>query len=166
MSSFKNIFVISLIFAFMAAVVYVGCQNFNKVVDNKSDIDRMTPPSSQTFDGCYLLTLRKDTSYLKLVRQNEGYVGELKYQKIFNDKVQITEGPVNLYKYKGHFLKGYHMVNKGPVHYVEKIYRIVGDNLIEGYGDTQERHDTLALKFPDNVEYDLSNPFKKVPCAQ
>lgn len=153
--------VAGLMIAFILSVIVLAFSNSKKVTDSKLETES-EKLHADNFDGCYTRILGKDTATLKLIKQGTGYAGPLLHKRMYKTQV-IEGGDVMLYKERI-YLKGFQFVNKPPINYREIILLVDGGNLVEGNGDTEQRHDTLVFKYPANLEYDISNPLKRVDC--
>lgn len=155
-----------LIAAFIATIFYLGCWHDDKVINDRS-LDESTLVNATEFAGMYRMVVNKDTAVLNLHKWGAGYRGDLTYHRYYTKKttkkiaIDSTRGSVYVEPVKM-YLKGYYSVNNDSIHAREIIFKVYGKNLVEGYGSTTLRNDSIVYKRPANLEYDVANPFKRL----
>lgn len=164
--------ILLIIVTFIGTIIYFGCHHDDRVIDAGFEERNNSKPSANSFEGCYRLIVDKDTAFMQLTKISDCvYDGRLSYHKLYIKKttkkigIDSTKGPVRVYCAKP-YLKGYFKVNNDSIHAREIIFKIDGMDLVEGYGLTILRNDSIVFKRPANLEYDMANPFKKVNCNQ
>jgi len=129
-----------------------------------SDTASATIPVAKpvALEGCYLMTIEKDSAYLELKDSSGILSGPLVYHRFEKDSnTGIFSGTV----IKGNRLEGwYRFSSEGMVSVRRVIFKINNNNLSEGYGEMDLKHDTAGFKYPSNLEYEDQHPFIKQAC--
>ena len=119
------------------------------------------PETQQNLAGCYQMVIGKDTAYLSLTKDTQGYAGDLWYQRYEKDD---NKGSLQLIA-ETEYLRGwYEFESEGWVSVREIKFKILEDSLAEGYGDVAMYGDTVKYKYPENLEYETKNPFVRMVC--
>lgn len=148
----------------------MGCHHDKRVIDAGFEERVHSKPNAKNFEGCYRMIVDKDTSTLSLSKLSDtSYAGYISYHKYYVKKttkiisIDSTKGRIWAYLSKP-YLKGFFKIHNDTAHAREIIFKIDGFDLVEGYGITDIRNDSIVFRRPANLEYDMSNPFKKIKC--
>ena len=151
-------------------VILAGCflgactGNTDEVTDEGQEVqDIRVIDSTSSLAGCYTAVMDKDTSELVLQHLGgaESVSGELEISNFEKDK---NRGTVNG-TVKGDLIVGwYKFFSEGKSSIRQIVFKIDGDNLLEGYGDTEMRGDTAVFKNVVSLNYLTDRPFVKRDC--
>lgn len=151
-------------------VVLLGCflgactGNTEEVTDEGQEVqDIRVIDSTSSLAGCYTSILNRDTS--ELVLQHLGGAksvsGEMQITNFEKDK---NNGTING-EVKGDLIVGfYKFFSEGKSTVRQIVFKIEGDSLLEGYGDTTMSGDTILFKSIVSLNYLQDKPFVKRDC--
>ena len=132
--------------------------NSDTVVNNTAATAAVDSLSS----GCYSQIIQRDTSLLQIEQKANTVNGSLSYniyQKDRNDGTLQAE-------VTGDIIKGWYLFKSEGIISVRQVsWQINGDELWPAMGEVIQKNDTVMFAQPDNLRYDNSRPFKKVPCV-
>lgn len=162
----KVLLAIGIVFLF--ASCQTGAMKDKKVEaeDVKAQKDSMAVAAAQQgedFSGCYQMVITKDTADMKLMVANDLITGSLKYNRLEKDD---NEGTVKLYWQSPYLIGWYSFQSEGKLSVREIKFLVNGNTLAEAYGDVASFTDTFRYKYPDNLNYETTNPFKKITCVE
>ena len=117
--------------------------------------------ANNLLSGCYSMSIKKDTAMLQLEINSGKVTGTLSYKRFKNGKVTgALKG-----KIINNIIKSWYNFNAETGVSVRAVYfKISGNNLVEGYGDIDIRHDTAYFKYPATLRYEESHPYFKFVC--
>lgn len=111
--------------------------------------------------GCYMMTISKDTAFLKLNKEGNNVSGTLEYSRLKKrDSKGEFKGVINESK----ITIWYSSSVKEKAFVKQIVFRIIEDKLAEGYGDVIMKNDTAFYKYPTTLRYEDQHPFTKIPC--
>ncbi len=161
---------IMLFIAFAGLAGMSACNNNAEKKETATDsvIAANTAPSTTTPEqkaaalaGCYSVIHGRDTSSLQLEVHGTSVTGPLQYMLYEKDK---NDGTIQA-EIKGDLLTGwYFFKSEGLMSVRQVIWKIDGSQLWPGMGEMKSNKDTLYFAQPDNLQFDTTHPFKKVPC--
>lgn len=151
-------------------VILFGCflvactANTEEATDEGHEVqDKIVIDSTSSLAGCYTAVMEKDTSELVLqhLGGTESVSGELEIANFEKDK---NNGTING-EVKGDLMVGwYKFFSEGKSSVRQVVFKIEGDKLLEGYGDTEMRGDTVLFKSIVALNYLTDKPFVKRDC--
>ncbi|MFZ1527302.1 MAG: hypothetical protein WAT19_01000 [Ferruginibacter sp.] len=145
----------------IAILLLPGCKS-----NNKTQLPKAALPASaealQNVAGCYLMTIGKDSAFMRLHKDKDSIKGMLAYQPFEKDKRQ---GKVS-FKQDSRYLTGwYYFKSEGRFSIQQVRFRITEDGLEEGYGQLTYQDDSMLFKNSLNViNFESQHPFKKITC--
>ena len=151
----QTVTVLTLVFLF-------SCGSGNESKEKGSaTADSNQQPKKIELNGCYQMHIVKDTAKLKLNTEGDSVIGTLSYKRYEKDSNDgIVRGTI-----KGETIKlWYRFGSEGVVSVREVYFKIIGDKLIEGYGDMEMRGDTAYFSYPTALRYEEQHPYIKVSC--
>lgn len=112
-------------------------------------------------EGCYEMTMKKDSAFMRLNLQDSIVSGTLNF--IFFEKDR------NLGTFKGvlrgdRILADYTFQSEGVTSVREIVFKIKDTTLLHGFGELKEEGGKLVFENVDDVQYQQANPFIKVAC--
>lgn len=151
-------------------VILLGCflgactGNSDEVTDEGHEVqDKIVIDSTSSLAGCYTAVMNRDTSELVLqhLGGTESVSGEL---NIINFEKDRNNGTING-EIKDDLIVGwYKFFSEGKSSIRQIVFKIEGDKLLEGYGDTEMRGDTVLFKSIVALNYLTDKPFVKRDC--
>ncbi len=151
---------------FIAALLWLiaGCgQNEKNAGENEiAELgDRKVTTANELRPGCYRMVIKRDTAEMKIEVRGDSVSGDLFYNPFETDS--------NFGKFRGTFRDSiirawYTFESEGMVSYREVVYKLIGEELVEGYGDIEMSNDSAWFKYPHTLKFEDDHPFKKVSC--
>ncbi len=113
-------------------------------------------------NGCYTSILKKDTATLKINTTNDDKVsGDLVYKHFEKDN---NSGTIKGKVQDSLIIAEYTFQSEGMTSVREVVFKIKGENLVEGYGDINMNGDTARFKDLSQLKYQNGQPFVKGEC--
>lgn len=137
--------------------------NNDKAKDSTKENTTTAITTSPNIDGCYIFILKKDTANLKINIKNSQVSGNLTYNHFEKDgNVGIIKGKFQ----DSLIIADYTFQSEGITSVREVVFKISGENLIEGYGDIiiNKNGDTARFKNPSQLKFQDNQPFVKEDC--
>lgn len=139
----------------------------NKNTTTSTDSANINEPAAvkintDSLQGCYQMTFNRDTAHLTLVTNDSSVTGHLTirlFEKDMNDGTLTGNIEQDLLKAQ------YVFKSEGRVSIREVVFRISNGRLYEGFGEIQQRGDTVLFRNTTNLRYDTTRPYVKVPCT-
>ena len=155
-------FMKNFIFALLASFcVLTACQN-NTNVQNGGDstgIDTNIVPATQQF--CYQSIKNKDTATITLMSSGPITTGELAYNIFEKDRnTGIFEGELH----GDTLIAEYTFTSEGRESVRQVAFLKKGDQLLEGYGDAEEKNGKMVFKNTSTLTFGNGIVFNKVDC--
>ena len=148
-----------LIFLFFSACNSQENSSESVVKDTLKDTKQIRDAS--LMNGCYTSILKKDTATLKINNDNGQVSGELVYKRFEKDNnVGNLEGKI----LDSLIVADYTFQSEGTTSVRQVVFKISGENLIEGYGEINMNGDTATFKDIANLKYQEGQPFLKGEC--
>ena len=149
----KAIIIISLL------SLMVSCNSQEKETEKSGSEISDAKDSSVT--NCYRYTNRKDTVSIQLVQVGESVTGTLVYD--FNEKDKNTGTIQGLIK--DHLLVAeYTFMSEGVVSTRQVAFKMEGNSLIEGHGDSFHSNEKVYFKNLDSLRFSNSIKLSEVGC--
>lgn len=149
-----------IICALVVSVCLFACQERTKVTGEKSKNDTAgTIPVAE--QACYTYVNGKDTADLTLITTGIVSTGELNYKWFEKDK---NMGSIEGEMHGDTLIVNYTFNAEGQQSVRQVVFLKKGDQLLEGFGDVEERNG--KTQFKDLKKLDFSKPiaFQKVAC--
>ncbi len=155
----RKLFAIVLIFV-------AGCTSSgNEKVDTTGGDSAVISPGSATVknnpQGCYAWKSGKDSAGLNLQVSGTKVTGTLNYNLFEKDS---NKGSITGTMEDDMIVADYTFQSEGMTSVREVVFKIDGDNLIEGLGDIDVEGDTVRYKNKTELEYNTERPFVKTDC--
>lgn len=148
-------------FVAAAALIFSSCQSENnqKKSPNNSSSNTEDVKISETY--CYAFIKNNDTARLNYISTNGIATGELSYNLYQKDKNNgILEGEI-----KGDTLiADYIFESEGSESVREVVFLMKNNELIEGFGEVEEKDGKTIFKNRSKLIFGNSIVFKKVDC--
>ncbi|TCC88210.1 hypothetical protein EZ428_21035 [Pedobacter frigiditerrae] len=146
---------------FSLAVLFTACQSNNSentATDTNAPDTNIVPASEQ---HCYKYIKDKDTATLTMMSSGPITTGELKYNLYEKDKNSgIFEGEL-----RGDTLIAEYTFNsEGKESVREVAFLKKGNQLIEGFGDVEDKNGKMMFKDKSKLSFGNSIVFNKVDC--
>lgn len=143
-----------------------SCNDEGKTSSAELNNDSVDPVDTIVTDtiptGCYVQAIERDTATLQIEAKTNTVTGSLSYRIFEKDR---NEGTVQADR-SGDTIKGWYLFkSEGIISVREVAWKINGEELWPAIGDVIQRNDTTLFAQPDNLKYDSSRPFRKVPCV-
>jgi thioredoxin-related protein len=142
-------------------VLFTACQSNNseKTATDTDAPDTNIVPASQQY--CYKYIKDKDTATLTMMSSGTITTGELKYNLYEKDKNSgIFEGEL-----KGDTLLAEYTFNSEGKESVRQVaFLKKGNQLVEGFGDVEEKNGKMLFKDKSKLTFGNSIVFNKVEC--
>lgn len=147
------------------ALLAGACNNEGKT---STQVEKDTSTSSPALagdtlsSGCYSQIIQRDTSSLQLQKKDNNLTGALSYsiyQKDRNDGTVMAEQ-------MGDTIKGWYLFKSEGIISVRQVaWKIKDEELWPATGEVLQKNDTTFFAKPDQLKFDSTRPFKKVPCV-
>lgn len=145
----------------------MSCGNNNTAVNNTTDTTAKdttaTIAEPVTKNECYQMIKNRDTAGLQLEVSGTVAKGTLQYNLHEKDRNGGTlQGIIR----DSLLVADYTFNAEGVTSVRQIVFKIAGDNLLEGYGDIETVHDTARFKNIEKLKFMSDRPFIKKDCEQ
>jgi|GEM_PF-3089546 len=123
----------------------------------------VTDAKPMVIEGCYEMTMKRDTATMQLSVRDSIITGKLNYRFY---KTDWAEGFLNGVIRDDLIIADYTFSSEGLTTLREIIFRIHDNALWQGVGDLTERDGKVVYVNRDNIQFNSPNPFVKVDCEQ
>lgn len=146
---------------FSTAAMFTACQNNNSEKNKANSNAVNTNIVLATMQYCYTYIKNKDTATLTMISSGPITTGELKYNLYEKDKnTGIFEGEL-----RGDTLIAEYTFNSEGTESVRQVaFLKKGNQLIEGFGDVEEKNGKMMFKDTSKLTFGQSIVFNKVDC--
>jgi hypothetical protein len=152
-----------LLFLFLA-----GCNSQNKnkgtgEIKNNPGENSSNTNSISSLDGCYLSIFKNDTSTLKINSNNGLVYGKLTYKRFEKDS---NTGIINGTIQDSLIIADYTFQSEGISSVRQVVFKISGNNLMEGHGEIiiNRNGDSAKFKDPAHLKFQEDQVFVKKNC--
>lgn len=164
-----------ILFSLLLAATFVGCNNDNSKTINVTDSTSVegstvhvnakdtivTSAKPLNLNGCYQMTMKRDTADLNLTVKDSLVTGTLDYQFFEKDKnTGILKGVLRNNK----IYADYTFQSEGVTSVREVIFKIQNGALLQASGDLTEANGKVVFKDVTALDYNNIFPFVKVDC--
>ncbi len=112
-------------------------------------------------EGCYEMTMKKDSAFMQLQLQDSIVSGTLNFLFFEKDRNMGTFTGV----LRGdRILADYTFQSEGQTSVREIVFKIKDGTLLHGFGELKEEKGKFIFENVDNVQYQTANPFIKIAC--
>lgn len=125
--------------------------------------DTITRSSITLMDGCYALFTKKDTATLSLQIQGAAVTGRLNYRWAEKDH---NTGTIKGHLQDSLLVADYTYESEGLTSVREVVFKLKGDTLLQGFGETSEQNGKMILYQKNKLQFDTNLPFIKTNCQQ
>jgi hypothetical protein len=120
-----------------------------------------TAVSGENISGCYEMVIGRDSALLNVSVTNDSVKGNLVYNRLDKDD---NIGSIQLLK-EGNRLEGFYSFrSEGKLSVRQIVFKKVGTDFVEGYGDVTMKNDTVFFSYLHALTFDEKYPFKKISC--
>lgn len=112
-------------------------------------------------EGCYEMTLKRDTATLSLHLQDSIVTGNLRYNWYEKDD---NTGTIKGVLRDSLIFADYTFESEGLTSVREVIFKIQEDGLLQASGELEDRNGKIVFRNPSSLQYTYSSPFVKVAC--
>ncbi|MEO6584109.1 MAG: hypothetical protein ABIO05_07280 [Ferruginibacter sp.] len=125
----------------------------------------LTPERINTINdlqpGCYQMIIDKDSALFKVDIKGDSVFGNLVYNRFEkDDNTGAFTGRADSDKIIG----WYRFQSEGMISVREVIFKIMGNQLAEAYGDISAMGDTAVFKYPHALNYEETHLYTKINC--
>lgn len=162
-------------YKYLLALAFTWCACNNNAGSNNA---KDTAQSSQTIhnnisdtvvtgakpfalNGCYQMTLKKDTAKLNLTVKDSTVTGDLQYHWYARD---ANEGTLKGVLRNNMIYADYTFRSEGLTSVRELVLKIQDSVLLQGYGPMQEQKGRMVFQKKDSLKFQTSHPFRKTAC--
>lgn len=151
------------LFSLCCLLLFAGClqtETANKptAVENVTE-SKLTAPG--TYNGCYQMVLKRDTSMLQLNSAGDVITGSLFIKPFEKDK---SNGTIQGKLFNNNVRLFYTFQSEGTVSVREVFFKISNSKLIEGFGETVVRNDTSFFVNAESLQFNDDVSFNKIDC--
>jgi hypothetical protein len=137
----------------------VSCTSPGKETGKSGSEQSDAKDSSVT--NCYRYANETDTVNLQLIRAGESVTGTLVYD--FDEKDKNT-GTINGFMKKNLLIAEYMFISEGMLSTRQVAFKLEGNSLIEGYGDSFSRNGKDYFKNVDSLSFRNSIKLTEISC--
>lgn len=150
---------------FLIVLFFCACNSQNGQQAN-TDLDqknREIDGKTVDLEGCYVSIFKKDTTYLKLNKENNFITGNLVYKRFEKDN---NSGTIKGKIADSLLIADYTFNSEGMTSVRQVVFKISGEQLIEGFGDIiiGKSGDTAKFKNLSQLTFQEEQPFIKKDC--
>ncbi len=153
--------ILSLLLLFSCA-----CNSHNEKQENEISNQINEKSSVTTFpdlEGCYISIYKNDSAFLKINKENNLITGNLSYKHFEKDNNTGTiDGKVS----DNLIIADYTFQSEGMKSVRQVVFKISGNNLLEGNGDIiiSKNNDSVKFKNISQLNFKNDHPFIKEGC--
>ncbi len=150
-----------IILVFLAGCTSSHDEKVNASVNDSATVRSGSIPLKNNPSGCYAWHSGKDSAGLSLQVSGNKVTGTLNYNLYEKDS---NKGSISGNIENDLIVADYTFQSEGMTSVREVVFKIDGDNLIEGFGDIDVEGDTARYKNKTELEYNTERPFVKTDC--
>lgn len=147
--------------ALIISACLFACQERTKVTGQKEGTDSLTNNIPIAQQVCYSYIKGKDTAKLILITTGIVSTGELSYKWFEKDK---NNGSIAGEMRGDTLIADYTFNAEGKQSVREVVFLKKGDQLIEGFGEVEDKGDKVRFKDLGQVQFNNTIIFEKVAC--
>lgn len=148
---------------FFTALTMLNCKNKEEKTENTTPQEVVTEEkaAAQLDLGCYVFNDGKNNVSFEIIENGSEIKGNLTYEFAEKDK---NSGSFSGKLTDGILIGKYTFQSEGKESVREVAFKVDGDKLIEGYGDSNE--DGTAFKDTTQLNFDSKMPLAKTDCVK
>jgi hypothetical protein len=112
-------------------------------------------------DGCYEMTMKRDTVLLRITIKDTVVTGQLDYR--WHEKDRNT-GTIHGVIKDSLIIADYTFQSEGMTSLREVVFKLKGDTLIQGFGEINEENGKVIFLDKNRLQFANANPFIRVDC--
>lgn len=112
-------------------------------------------------NGCYRMTLKKDTANLNLTVKDSTVTGDLQYHWHERDS---NDGTIKGVLRNDMIYADYTFRSEGVTSVREVVFKIQDSILLQGYGPITDKNGKMVFQNKEKLKFQANVPFKKVTC--
>ena len=138
--------------------IFAAC---NSETNKQSDVIVEKEIPKKELSGCYEMIISKDSAFMNLKVDGNIVTGDLEYKRFEKDSNKGT--------FTGTYKNGiidiwFNFQSEGVISVRQEMFKVMGESIIEGYGDVKQTGDTVIFAYPQTLKYEENHPFLKVEC--
>ncbi|RZJ30982.1 MAG: hypothetical protein EOO18_11095 [Chryseobacterium sp.] len=148
-----------LAFLFLSGALLASCTSGTSEKKTVEQVTTTVTDSIKPLKGCYIAVIKKDTIQLAITSVNGSAVeGSLDYKFFEKDKNKGTfQGQFN----DGVLVADYTFKSEGSTSERQVIFKKVGDDMVEGHGESETKGNKEVFKDQKAVNFDGSIVLKR-----
>ncbi len=155
---------------FLIACTLFACNNADKQ-SSETNTDSTTVNTSgdsaitgiSNYSGCFVSISGRDTALINLDIRDSVVNGTLQYHWSEKDH---NNGRIKGVLRDSLIIASYDFRSEGVMSVRQVAFRLHQGQLIEGYGELEQRRDSIFFKNTDTLQYLTERPFSKVDCGE
>lgn len=152
---------IALLLISAIAISFTACQSETKEDNSQQEAALDTNIVSATAQSCYAYIKNGDTAKLTFMTSGDITTGELIYKLAEKDS---NKGIIKGKMYGDTLLADYTFNSEGKESVRQVAFVKRGDDLLEGFGDVEQKDGKMVFKNTKTLTFGQSIVFKKVDC--
>jgi len=112
-------------------------------------------------EGCYEMTMKKDSAFMQLQLQDSIVSGTLNFLFFEKDR---NRGTLKGVLRGDRILADYTFQSEGVTSVRQIVFKIKDETLLQGFGELKEEGGKLVFENLDAIQYHHANPFIKTSC--
>lgn len=147
--------------ALILSACLFSCQERTKITGqkDKNDTSNTNIPSEER--TCYAYIKGKDTAHLSLITTGVASTGELNYKWFEKDQ---NSGSVEGEMHGDTLVTNYTFNSEGRQSVRQVVFLKKGDQMVEGFGEVEEKEGKVRFKDLAKLKFDNSVVFEKIAC--
>lgn len=143
---------------FPLLLVLASCSTENNKAVNTPSSDEIKPIN---YSGCYEMIISRDSALLNIDFDGNMVSGKLEYRRFEKDSNKGTftgtfnDGIINAW---------YNFQSEGILSVRQLMFKVEGENILEGYGEMEQIADSAVFKYPQTLKYENRHPYIKIQC--
>lgn len=121
----------------------------------------VTGATPVVLNGCYQMTLKRDTAILRLDVQDSTVTGDLRYAFYEKDH---NAGTIKGVLRNDTIYADYTFQSEGMTSVREVVFQVQGNTLLQGFGDLTEQNGKVVFQNRRKLQFQEANPFLKITC--
>ena len=158
------------LFIALPIVLFFACSNnaapevqepSSETVHTNGNDTIITSATPVILNGCYQMTMKKDSASLQIEVKDSLVTGTLKYNLYQKDRNNGTiKGKIK----DDLIIADYEFSSEGMTSTREVVFKIKDDSLWPGFGNVSENNNGVVFENINTLQYDSIHPFIKIPC--
>jgi hypothetical protein len=128
---------------------------------NNGDATGVIGAKPIALNGCYQMTLKRDTATLNLSVKDTTVTGTLRYDWHEKDR---SNGTIKGVLRNNSIYADYTFESEGMTSVREVVFKIQDTVLLQGFGALTEENGKIIFQHRDSLQFDTIHPFLKIMC--